>query len=296
MSRILVTGASGFVGAALVRALAAKGFAVRAAYRRAPAGSAGDESVIVGDLGADMDWSAALRDISAIVHLAGPAHARFGEAYLHRAIVEGAAGLAAQAEAAGIERFVFISSIKAAAASTGSAISERDSPHPADAYGRAKLAAERALLAHAALRPVVLRSSLVFAANAKANFAQLLRLADTGLALPLAGIRNKRSLLSLSSLLDAIMAVLRKPYGASGIFHIADEPALSTPHIVAALRRGMGRPERLFRAPGLAALTPRALTQSLEADSSAFREAYAWRGADTVAALEACGAAWKAAP
>lgn len=295
MARILVTGASGFIGAALVQALASSDMEVRGAYRRASA-YASCECAIVGDLGPGADWLAALREVSAIVHLAGPAHVRHGEAHLRRAIVEGAAALAEQAEAAGVSRFVFVSSIKAAASSTkGGAVSERDPPEPEDAYGRAKLDAERVLLARPGLRPLVLRPPLVFAPNAKANFARLLRLADSAAPLPFEGVNNKRSLISLPSLIEAIMTVLRAPDGPSGIFHVADEPPLSTPDIIAALRRGMGRPARLFSVPGIAALVPRALTQSLEIDASALREAYKWRGIDTVAALEACGAARKAA-
>lgn len=295
MARIMITGASGFVGAALLQALASSDMDVRGAYRRAPPAATGCECVIVDDLGPGTDWSAALLEVNAIVHLAGPAHARHGETHLRRVIVGGAAALARQAEAGGVSRFVFVSSIKAAAASTSRAVFERDPPKPEDAYGRAKLDAERALFEHPALRPVVLRPPLVFAPNAKANFSHLLRLADSAAPLPLGGLQNKRSLISLPSLIEAILTVLRTPEGPSGIFHVADEPSLSPPELIAALRRGMGRPARLFTAPGVAALAPRALTQSLEIDASAFRETYKWRGADAVAALEACGAAWKAA-
>lgn len=283
MTRVLVTGASGFIGSALAPALAGLGFSVRAASRRPSPERDHVEMVRVGELGARHDWSRALAGVDVVVHLAGPAHARSSERELHTAIVEGTAAFAAQAEAAGVTRFLFVSSIKAGEAGR-------------DGYAGAKLAAEEAVLARVALRPVVLRPPLVFAANAKANFARLLHIADTALPLPFAGIGNKRSLISLSSLVAAIAAVLHAPAGRSGVFDVADDPPLSTPEIVAALRRGLGRPERLFRAPGLVKLAPRALHESLIADPAAFRQAYAWRGEEDVRdALAACAAAWKAA-
>lgn len=283
MTRVLVTGASGFIGSALAPALVALGFRVRAASRRSCPALDDVETMRVGDLEAGHDWSRALAGVDAVIHLAGPAHARSSERELHTAIVEGTAALAAQAEAAGVTQFLFVSSIKAGEGRR-------------DGYAGAKLAAEEAVLARVALRPVVLRPPLVFAAHAKANFARLLHIADTALPLPFAGIDNKRSLISLPSLIAAIAAVLRAPDGKSGVFDIADEPPLSIFEIVAALRRGLGRPERLFRAPGLVKLAPRALRESLVADPAAFQQAYRWRGENNVHdALAACAAAWKAA-
>src|SRR5690606_25671245 len=123
-------------------------------------------------------------------------------------------------------------------------ISERDPPAPEDGYGRAKLAAERAVLAHAGLNPVILRPPLVFAPDAKANFAALLRLAASPLPLPFAGVRNTRSLIARASLIGAIKAALGE--GPAGVFHVCNGPALSTGEIIAALRRGLGRSPGLF--------------------------------------------------
>lgn len=292
---ILVTGASGFIGAALVDALAASGLRVRAAYRQAPARLPPADVVqpiMVGNLGPETDWARALDGVTGLVHLAGPAHAQHADAKLRRAIVEGAASLAAQAARAGVERFVFVSSIKAAAARTvGAPVSERTPPAPEDAYGRAKLEAEQAIFAHASLRPVALRPPLVIAAHAKGNLARLLRFADTPAPLPLGGLANKRSLISLASLVEAIGLCVRASANVSGAFHVADDPALSTSEIVTALRAGMRRPPRLVS--GASALLPRALTESLEVDAAAFRAASGWVGSDAHAALVACGAAWR---
>lgn len=272
MARVLVTGASGFIGAALVRALVARGRSVRAAYRRQPNDApTGAAITIVGDLGAACDWRAALEGVSAIVHLAGPAHARFDEARLRRAIVDGTATLAAQAEAAGVSRFLYLSSIKAAAERSSAPLTEDMTPAPEDAYGRAKLDAERIVLAHATLRPVVLRPPLVHGVGAKANFKRLLELADSRWPLPLGGVRNARSVISLDTLIAAIQAVLDNDTAPCGVFHVADQPALSTTEIVAALRAGLGRTANIFRAPLVTALAPRALTQSLVVDDARFR-------------------------
>lgn len=295
MTRVLVTGASGFVGSALIAALARANVSVRGAYRARPSGSMAWESVAIGDLSATTDWSAALVGVSAVVHCAGPAHARFSETALQEQVARATAALAAQAEAAGVRRFIYLSSIKAACGRTsaGAAVSAADLPQPEDAYGRAKLAAEAVMLTRSTLNPVVLRPPLIIAAGAKANFARLMQLAASGLPLPLAGISNRRSVLSLDSLVAAVSAVLAHQNGASGVFHLADRPALSTPEIVSALCAGMGRRAALFAGPN--AWLPTTLTESLAVDDARFRAAYGetW-SRDARAAVTACGAAYKA--
>jgi UDP-glucose 4-epimerase len=290
MTSVLVTGASGFIGAALVDALRADGVAVRAVGR-----TRGD--VRIAALNAQTEWRAALEGVSAVVHLAGPAHARFEEGVLRAAITDATAALAAQAAAVGVRRFVFISSIKAAAARTYErAISERDPPAPEDAYGRAKLYAERAVLAQPALRPVILRPPIVHAPDAKANFGALLRLVASGAPLPFAGVKNKRSVIARAALIEAIKAALGE--GPSGVFHVCDQPALSTGEIISALRRGLGAKPNLFNAGPFAQLAPAALTENLESDDSAFRAAYGYGARAQIGAAEALAQtarAWKAA-
>lgn len=286
--RVLVTGASGFIGSALVSALAAEGVAVRGAYRVLPQSRA-DDSIAVGALSGATDWGRALDSVTHVVHCAGPAHRRTNEETCRREIVEATEALAKQAEAAGVRRFVFLSSVKAAADRSGP-FRETDAPQPETDYGRAKLEAERRLAARAKLAPVSLRPPLVFAPNAKANFARLLRLAASPLPLPLGGIDNRRSLISLTSLIDAIRAVLRAEEGA-GAYFVADTPAISTPALVTELRAGMGKRTNFFPAP--TPLLPRALTDSLEIDPSAFRAAFAFEPQhDVHEALRRCGAAW----
>lgn len=292
MQRILITGATGFIGSALTQSLRAAGADVRAAVRTP---SADANASVVGELSARPDWRAALEGVGTLIHLAGPAHRRATEAERSSAIVDATAALAAQAEHAGATRFIFMSSIKAAAEqSYGRAISAADRAQPGDAYGRAKRAAEEVVLAHARLRPVVLRPPLVHAADAKANFAALLRFAASPLPAPLAGLANRRSLISRAALIGAIKAVLAAPDGESGVFHLAEQPALSSAQIVTALRDGLGRSANL--APAMPWLLPAALRDSLEVDDAAFRAAYGYAGADqdARASLASTAAAWKA--
>lgn len=272
---------------------------LRGVYRDVASAPSSAEAVRVGELGARTDWRAALADIDAVVHLASPAHARFEERELRAAIVDGTHALVEQAAAAGAKRFIYMSSIKAAAARTigVEAMSERVLPKPADAYGRAKLAAEAIVLAQSGLNPVVLRPPLVHGPEAKANFALLLRLAASPLPLPFNGVRNQRSLLALSSLVEALRAVLRQPDGPSGVFHLADQPALSSAEMIAALRRGVGRSANLFSSPLLAALAPGPLRESLALDDRAFRTAYQYAPTqDAGELLEKTARSWRQRP
>lgn len=293
MTRVLVTGASGFIGSALTQALRAGGASVRTAARRPLPG----DHIQIGELSAATDWTRALQDVSTIVHLAGPAHARSTPEGA-RAITEGAAHLARQAAILGVSRFIYMSSLHAAAKRTRSPVAERETPAPEGIYGRAKLAAEAAVLAHPELNAVILRPPLVFAPDAKANFALLLRVADTGAPLPVINVRNQRSLISRDSVVEAVRAVLAAPSAKGGVFFLADRPALSTAEIIEALRNGLGRAPNLFAAGPLYRFLPAPLRESLVCDDSVFRAAFGYgprQSADVRADLAACARAWKAA-
>ena len=265
---------------------------VRRAFRAAPERAG---AVSVGELHALTDWRAALDVADHVIYFAGPAHGRLRQGDLSAFIVDARAALARQASAAGVRRLIYVSSIKAAAARTRRAVSERDAPAPEDSYGRAKLAAEAAVAGET--EAVILRPPLVHGPGAKANFAKLMWLADTPLPLPFKGLRNRRSTIALSTLIQAIASVLKRPDGPTGVHHVADQAALSTGAMIAALRKGCGRRNNLFFAPALARLAPGVMTESLEIDDAAFRAAYGYgaRGAvEARAALTETASAWKA--
>lgn len=289
---VLVTGGSGFIAAALIQALAPRGN-VRASQRRA---ARFPHEVVVGEMGEGADWGAALEGIGTVIHLAGPSNSYFPDDVIQRGVVGGTQELVDQAAAAGVRRFIYVSSMKACAdASEGGALGEDDAPRPADAYGRAKLEAERIVLARDALAPIVLRPPLVYAASAKGNLGKFLRRLDSPAPLPFGGVKNRRSLIALPSLVAAIIAVLEHEGAPTGVFHVADEPAVSTGEMATLLRQGMGRPPRVFSMPGVEAFGPPPLVRSLEVDASRFRATFGYGGGDTRQGLIACGQAWRAA-
>ena len=290
--KVLVTGASGYIGSALLSSLPN----ARGAYRRLEAAPPGLDAVCIGELGPDADWRAALDGVEAVVHLAGVAHRKASAEDYQRINVSGTERLVRQAVEAGVRRFIFMSSIKATADASTAPLSELTPTHPADAYGRSKRDAEKIVLAEPSLNAVVLRPPLVFSADAKANFAALLRLAATPWPLPIQNVRNLRSMISREALVAALASVLAKA-GPTGVFHLSMNQPISTPDLVACLREGMGQSARLFGLPAtmLNRLLPAALRESLVVDDSAFRAAYDYGAADTDirSALRATGAAWR---
>jgi len=251
--RILVTGASGFVGRALVNALADRKHNVRAAVRdQARAGFPADVAVTShGDLASPVDWRPLLSDIDAVVHLAGIAHvgpdipdARY-DRINHRATAE----LAAAAGPAGIKHLVFMSSVRAQSGPTADhVLTESDEPHPSDAYGRSKLAAESAIRT-SGVPFTILRPVLIYGPDVKGNLAALARLASSRLPLPFGSFHNRRSLLGRDNLIAAVEFLLGHAANRGETYLVADAKPVSLADIIAALRRGLGRPPGLFDVP-----------------------------------------------
>jgi nucleoside-diphosphate-sugar epimerase len=252
MTRIMITGASGFVGRAVVAAFAASGRAVRAAVRRPPDASfpAGVEMVQHPDLSQSFDWTPYLEGVDQVVHLAGIAHTGgvAPERY-DRVNRRATAGLAAAAQS-GIRHFVFVSSIRAQTGpSADHALTERDEPAPTDAYGRSKLAAEADIRA-SGVPFTILRPALIYGPGVKGNFAMLLRAARTRAPLPIKDFVNRRSLISIDNFISALEFVLSSPATLGETYVVADPgipPRLGD--LIATMRRAQGRRPLLLPLP-----------------------------------------------
>jgi nucleoside-diphosphate-sugar epimerase len=250
--RVLVTGASGFIGRALVNDLAAQGQRVRAAMRQpADIFPRQVEVVAVSDLARPIEWRPLLRDIDAVVHLAGIAHAGPGvaEEVYDRVNRAATAGLATAAVKSGIKRLVFVSSIRAQAGpACPDVLTEADPPRPTDAYGRSKLAAEMAIRA-SDVAFTILRPALIYGPDVKGNLASLIQLAQSSWPLPFGGLTNRRSLLARENLVGAIHLVLGEPAAAGQTYVVADPAPLTMAEIVSALRTGQSRRPGLIPVP-----------------------------------------------
>jgi len=294
--RILVTGAGGFVGRALCAALRQEQFTAIAALRQIPGGTGLAQEIAVGDLGPDTDWQAALQGVGCVVHLAARTHVlndRSADplAEYRRINVAATEHLARQAARSGVRRFVFLSSIKVNGESTGPRpYSERDDPRPEDAYGISKCEAEDALRAIGSatgMEIVILRPPLVYGPGVKGNFLQLLKAVAKGLPLPLASINNRRSLVYVGNLVDAIIACIRSPAATGRTFLVSDGEDLSTPEMIRRLAMAMGRSPRLLPCPPALLALParllgreaafRRLSGSLAVDSSLLRKTLGWQ-------------------
>jgi nucleoside-diphosphate-sugar epimerase len=244
MSRILVTGASGFIGSAVVAALARDGHTVRAAVRR-PHLSFPDGVDVVQhpDLAEAFDWRPLLQDVDQVIHLAGIAHTRGANAASYDRVNRLAtARLATAAALARVEHFVFVSSIRAQTGPAADhALTERDPPAPTEIYGRSKLAAEEAVRG-SGVPFTILRPVLLYGPGVKGNLALLARAAATRLPLPVKDFANRRSLLGIDNFISALAFVLATPATIGETYVVADPgipPRLSD--VFVTLRQAQGR-------------------------------------------------------
>lgn len=257
--RILVTGATGFIGKALCRYLSERGHEVLAGVRRRLGGSCNGVLIVeLGTLGIDTVAPEKLAGVNAVVHLASRVHVMRESATdpladYRRTNVDGTVSMVQAAAKAGVRRFVFVSSIKVNGDDSGDTVfDENSAPAPADPYGVSKWEAEQALAAlalSAGVEHVVLRPPLIYGPGVGANVLRLIRLVDAGWPLPFASVHNRRSMLALGNLCDAIACSLNHPEAAGRTFLVSDGADISTPDLIRSIARALERPCRLFPVP-----------------------------------------------
>ncbi|MEI7967459.1 MAG: SDR family oxidoreductase [Betaproteobacteria bacterium] len=300
---IAVTGASGFVGRALVARLMADRRPVRAIVRRVRPEDGGSAwRVAVGDVGADTRWDAALAGVDTVVHLAARVHllndcAVDPLAEYRRVNVEGTRGLALACVRSGVRRLVLVSTVKVHGETTrGRPFTEGDQPAPADPYGVSKMEAEEALHSvarHSPLEAVVIRPPLVYGPGVGANFLALMRAVDRGLPLPLGVVDNRRSLVYVKNLVDALVRCVDHAAAAGHTFLVDDGVPVSTAVLAREIARAFHAPCRLLPIPvswlrfagvltGRRAAIARLLSD-LEVDSGSFRRTVGWTAPWTLA-------------
>lgn len=255
--RILITGASGFVGTHLVGALSRSHQIIAVVRTPAPVPDA-DELKIVPTINADTDWSDALRGVDMAIHLAARVHVMNETATDPRGAydeinVQGTRALAQACVDHGVKRLIFMSSIKVNGDATyGTPFASEDPASPSDPYGQSKWDAEQALrelAANSALEVITLRPTVIYGMGVKGNIKRIVSLVETGIPVPLGSVRNRRTMLSIANLITWVEAALAVDKPPQGPVLIGDPEPISTRDLVACVAAGLGRPARLLPVP-----------------------------------------------
>jgi nucleoside-diphosphate-sugar epimerase len=294
--KILVTGANGFVGKFLCDELFQQGFSVRAGGRSANSAIATVETVIIGAIDSETDWSNALQDIDVVIHLAARVHVMADDAVdpleVYRKVnTLGTLNLAQQAVEQGVKRFIFLSSIKVNGEHTelDKPFNENDIPNPQDNYGLSKYEAEQGLFLIAQkteMDIVVIRPPLIYGSGVKANFARMMNVVKRGIPLPFGAIYNKRSVVYMGNLVSLILRCIDHPAAANQVFLVSDGCDISTTELLRACATALGVKARLLPMPqtwiesGASLLGKQAIVQrlcgSLQVDITKAKQHLGW--------------------
>jgi len=294
---MLITGANGFVGKSLCVELLRQGQTVRAAVRSASLQVENIETVSVSEINSETDWTDALLGIKVVIHLAARVHVMNDTVIdalseFRRVNVEGTLNLARQAVEAGVQRFIFISSIKVNGEGTllGHPYTAEDQPAPVDPYGISKREAEdalRQLAKDTGIEVVIIRPPLIYGPGVKANFQSMIHWLDKGIPLPLGAINNRRSLVALDNLIDLIVTCIHHPAAANQTFLAGDGEDLSTSELLQRMSAALGKKAWLLPVPsfllvwGASLIAKQAMAQrlcgSLQVDISKARDLLDWK-------------------
>jgi nucleoside-diphosphate-sugar epimerase len=292
--KVLITGANGFVGSHLVLGLSLFDYTVVDVVRARRVNSAG--SIVIGDIDNNTKWLPVLEGCNVVIHVAARAHVMNEQpsdalTKFRNTNVEGTINLALQSAKAGVQRFIFISSIKVNGESTDEcgAFNADSKASPIDPYGISKYEAEQALFkisSETGMEVVVIRPPLIYGIGVKGNFASLSRVLSKGIPLPLGAIQNSRTMVGIDNLVSLIITCIDHPAAANQIFLAGDSEDLSTTELLRRVAMSMGKPCRLIPVPeaflvfvvilfGRKAVAQR-LFGSLQVDISKARKLLGW--------------------
>ncbi|WP_435927097.1 NAD-dependent epimerase/dehydratase family protein [Dryocola sp. BD613] len=254
--KILVTGATGFVGSKLMTALKVKNYEVTGTSRRSLQSM--PELINIGEISEQTDWSEALHGVDVVIHTAGRAHMMNDQAddkltEFRRVNRDATLKLAHDAKAAGVTHFIFISSIGVNGnATSGESFSEISKPVTTSDYAISKLEAELALkeqFADTSMAITIIRPALICGENAPGNILRLLKLVESGVPLPFKGVKNKRGMVSLDNVVSFIITCIENPLAKNELFVLADKEKPTTEDIIRAFANGMNKPARIIWFP-----------------------------------------------
>jgi len=295
--KILVTGANGFIGETLCERLLAEGYQVQGTVRSSDSFAtlhSGVSGLKISSIDDKTDWTNALVGVNTIVHLAACVHMlnhTTAALSLFRLVnVKGTEQLAREAALANVRRFIYMSSVKVNGEGRSTPYNEDDIQKPQDAYSISKWEAEKVLNKisdETSMETVIIRSPLVYGPRVKANFLRLFELVERGIPLPLASVNNRRSLIYLENLTDAIVTCMKHPKAAGQTYFVSDGEDVSTPKLVRRISSALGKPARLFPFPPIllkmaGIITGKSvaidrLVSSLMVDSSKIRRDLNWK-------------------
>ena len=260
MSKLLITGGEGFIGKSLCKKLKVKNYILSITSRKSRSRNLDGITIFnVGEIDDKTKWTKALDKVDFVIHCAARTHMmkksdRNSLSFYRNVNVHGTINLAKQAAVNGVKRLIFLSSVKVNGERTSkfSSFNNHNIPNPEDAYGISKWEAEQALWKiskETGLEVVIIRAPLVYGKGVKGNLANLMRLINSGIPLPLNSIKNQRSLIGIDNLVDILIRCIGHQDSAGKTFLVSDGVDLSTPDLIRRIAHAMKVSVRLFSFP-----------------------------------------------